>query len=620
MLRIGLLLLLIGLWTVALFWRGLEGPFLLDDLQNIDIKTTNFQIADLISDSLQNESGPIGRPLSVFTLLLNGFLFGPDPFYYKAVNLAIHLLCGLFVGVFIYLLIAQLTNRRQFAAPTALLTSLLWLIHPIQVSTVLYAVQRMTQLSALFMLMGFCAYIYGRQSRTKYIYFSLLFCFPLAVLSKETGLLFPFYLFIIEYFILDFQCATTEKRSYLVHTYRIICLLMILVGLFYFYHHLSQFFSTYDEKNLSLIARLMTESKVLVFYLALIMTPNLSKMGLYHDDFIVSYTPDLQVFLSTSLLIAMIICIFYYRRRAPILAFGLSWFFISQLIESTLIPLELVFEHRNYLALVGILLIPCYYLVVFQSSAKKILQVLITLLFALLILLLSFLTFIRCLSWSSMNDFLKSTYIDHPHSTRLHIDMANAFAEQKNYAIAIEELNKAAKLQPNNIGILLNKILIGCQSHDIPGSLYTEVEAKIKWTPLSPYPMLALDTIVDKKFRGQCPSVDLDHLEKIIKNGLDNPHLRYKPLYRAMLYHLDAAIALMRNNIALCRTLLMQSYQAYPNRLDPLIKKAVIEWHYKLYDEAYETRAFIEQHDHFFNVPRQKLRELDKLLESRKTP
>lgn len=605
---------------MILFWPGLHGPFLLDDLQNINIENTRLSWSDLISDSLQNESGPIGRPLSVFSFLLNGFIFGSDPFYYKAVNLAIHLLCGFFVSLFVYLVIIQLPKQRQFAYSTALLTALLWLIHPLQVSTVLYAVQRMTQLSALFTLIGLSAYIYGRQAQQKYIYLSLLFFFPLAVLSKETGLLFPFYLFIIEYFILDFRCQTPERKFYLVHAYRIVCLLAILGGLFYFYQHLPQFFSIYHEKDLSLISRLLTESRVLTFYLSLIVQPQLSRMGLYHDDFIASYSVDSAVLLSICLLSAMLICIFYCRRRAPIVAFGLAWFFVSHMIESTVIPLELVFEHRNYLALVGILLIPSYYFVVFHSSAKKYTKILITLLIATLILFISFLTFVRCVNWSSASLFLREAYLDHPTSTRLHIDMANGYATQNDYSAAIKELDKAEQLQPYNIGILLNKILIRCQDHGVPEALYKEIENKIKSAPLSPYPMLALDQIVDKKFHGLCPAVKLDEIETMIKNALINPNLQYKPLYRAMLYHLYAGVALIKNDVTLCRVLLLQSYQSYPKRLDPLIKKATIEWHYKLYQEAQETRAFIQQHDHFFNAPRQKLRELDHLLESRTTP
>lgn len=621
MLRKSFLFLVISLWTILLFWPGLYGPFLLDDLQSIDTdQNTPFTWTDLIANSLQNETGPIGRPISVFTFLLNDFLFGPDPFYYKAVNLGIHLLCGLFVGIFIYRLISSLPDRRKFAYPTALLTAVLWLIHPLQVSTVLYAVQRMTQLSALFTLIGLSAYIYGRQSQQKYIYISLFIFFPLAVLSKETGLLFPFYLFIIEYFILDFQCRTPEKRFYLTHSYRIFCLLMILGSLFYFYQHIPQFFSTYHEKDLTLLSRLMTESRVLVFYLSLMVNPLLSRMGLFHDDFIASQSFDFYVILSMGILAGLVFCIFYFRRRAPIISFGLAWFFVSHLIESTFIPLELVFEHRNYLALIGILLIPSYYLILFKNTSKKSIQSLISLLIFLFILMLSFLTFIRSTNWASANNFLKEAYIYHPGSIRAHIEMGNWYLEHQNYSLAVEELNQAAKLQPDNVGILLHRILIGCQTQVIPEQLYKEAEDKIKRVPLTPYPMMVLDQIVNNKFHQQCKAITLDHLETIFKSALKNPNLLQKPKQRAPLYHLYAGVALMKNDVTLCRALLLKSFQSDQNRLDPLIEKATIEWHYKLYEAAHETRELINKHDHFTNVSHKKLRELDQLLKSRKTP
>lgn len=621
MLRKSFLFLIIILWTILLFWPGLYGPFLLDDLQSIDITPNNrFNWRDFIATSLQNKTGPVGRPITVFTFILNGFVFGPNPFYYKAVNLGIHILCGLFVGIFIYLLISKLSNRQKFAYPTALLTTVLWLIHPLQVSTVLYAVQRMTQLSALFTLIGLSAYIYGRQSQQRYIYISLLLFFPLAVLSKETGLLFPFYLFIIEYFILDFHCSTPKKRFYLIHSYRILCLLMILGSLIYFYQHIPSFFSTYHEKDLTLISRLMTESRVLVLYLSLILNPILSHMGLYHDDFTVSYYFDIYVILSISLLIFLFICLFYYRRRAPILSFGLAWFFISHLIESTFIPLELVFEHRNYLALVGILLIPSYYFILFRNSTTKHIRSVTTLFVIFLITLLSFLTFIRSTHWFSAKNFIQSAYTYHPRSPRAHIAMANWYLEKKDYVHAIEELDFALKLQPDNIGILLHRILMGCQTQFVPKELYEEVEDKIERTPLTPYSMLVLDQIVNNKFHQQCEAISLTHLENILKNALKNQNLLYKPLNHAALYHLYAGVALMKNDVTLCRELLLKSFKTYPDRLDPLIEKATIEWHYEMHTQALETCALINKNNHFINAPHEKLRELNQLLQSRTKP
>jgi protein O-mannosyl-transferase len=612
--------------TIFIYWLGLYGPFLLDDLQSIiPTQIKHFSWTNLISVSLQNETGPLGRPLSTFTLALNGLLFGNNAFYFKAVNLVLHLLNGIAVGIFVYLIVSFLPKRRNLALATTLLTTYVWLIHPLQVSTVLYVVQRMTQISTLFTVIGLNLYLIGRLRQITrqnhwliFILISFLCFFPLSVLSKETGLLFPWYVFCLEYFILKFRCPTQRQKFTLVHFHRFLSLSLILLALLYFYYKIPTYFALYSERDLTLISRLLTESKVLVFYLSLILKPRLSDMGLYHDDFAVSYELDSAVLLSMGLLLSMLFCIAYCRRRAPIIAFGLAWFLISQVIESTFIPLELVFEHRNYLALLGIVLIPCYYFVQLIKSKQS--GVKVALLGGALGILtvLTLLTFFRTLGWSSNVSFLYEASIYHPLSARTHIELSNWELTQKNYPRAINELQKAASLQPNNIGIVLHQILIGCQTQDVKTELYEQAEHKIKKAAITPYTIMVLDQLVQNIVMKECVAVSKKHIETIIQNGISNPTLRYKPLYQAVLYHLEAGIAFSEGNIPHCLALLMKSYQTYPHRLDPLIQKATIEWSYQLYQDANATREIIQKNRLSIKAPHDKIQALDKLFDSRK--
>ena len=195
-LKIGLLLL-IAFWVSILYWPGLHGPYFLDDLQTIDLKQPKeLNWSELLSKSLQNHTGPVGRPISVLSLSLNYVLLGGEPFYFKLINLILHVVTGFSIGWFVYLLILSLyPSKLKKAKLVAMFCAIIWLIHPLQVSTVLYAVQRMTQLSALFTLLGLISYLYGRLTHKKYFYLGSLIFFPLAILSKETGFLFVFYLF-----------------------------------------------------------------------------------------------------------------------------------------------------------------------------------------------------------------------------------------------------------------------------------------------------------------------------------------------------------------------------------------------------------------------------------------
>ena len=114
----------------------------------------------------------------------------------------------------------------------------------------------------------------------------------------------------------------------------------------------------YDLRSFTLFERLLTEGRVLWFYLGLIVFPQLEHLGLYHDDIAIStglFTPwtTLPALVGLAWLAFLS---WWTRTRAPLVSFGIAWFLIGHAMESTVLPLEIAHEHRNYLPLLGILL------------------------------------------------------------------------------------------------------------------------------------------------------------------------------------------------------------------------------------------------------------------------
>ena len=146
--------------TFALYWPGLAGPFLLDDFNTFIAKLpgdgSSFGV--LLERVLADRSGPLGRPLAMISFAANAWLAGGlDAYPIKLTNLLLHLLTGLGLYRFTWVLLRPgsplgLDERR--AAWAALLATAVWLLHPLHVSTVLYAVQRMAILAALFVVWG----------------------------------------------------------------------------------------------------------------------------------------------------------------------------------------------------------------------------------------------------------------------------------------------------------------------------------------------------------------------------------------------------------------------------------------------------------------------------------
>lgn len=600
-------------FVILIYWPGLNGPFLLDDLQTLAAaKMSTFSFSKLFEISFQNQTGPLGRPLSVATFALNDWLFGFNPFYFKIINLVIHLLTGFSIGYFVYRLISS--------KAVAWITMILWLIHPLQVSTVLYIVQRMTQLGTLFLILGLSAYLCGRrrqlaqQSSNGWFILSFFVFFPLSIFSKEIGLLFPWFLLIIEYFFLRFECPTASQSRLLLRFHQILSLGLLFGALGYFYWKFDYFLSVYGDKGFSLATRLLTESKALLFYLSLIFRPVLASMGLYHDDFTIAAWTDPFTWLSLGFLALMVFVIFYARRRATVLSFGLAWFLISHAIESTVLPLELVFEHRNYLGMVGLLLIPSYYGMALYEKMRRPIQIWFMVLFAILILGLSLLTFVRSSAWSNPARFLNDAYRHHPHSPRVHIELGNWYLIQKQYALAHQELDIALDLQPKNVGLLLHKILIGCHTRVVNDSLYQDATKDIQKAPITPYVIMVLNQMLNNMVSGQCATLPPSKIELIIQSALQNPSLKYKPKYKAVLYQLEAGLPFMQGDINRCTELLMKSFEADPSRLDPLIQKALIEWQHHRATDAKATLVLIKKHAHFIKAPHTDIQYLEDLF------
>jgi tetratricopeptide (TPR) repeat protein len=366
----GLLFLLALLVAAALYWPGLNGAFILDDdenLQRLSELSSPLSASGLIDFLSSRLAGPLGRPVSMLTFALQYEAWPSDPRAFKLVNLLIHLLNGVLVyGVLVA--IQRVSRPAAFASPwIALAGAALWLVHPIHVSTVLYAVQRMTELSATFMLLGVLGYLVGRQHAALgrdakalgWMSLAVAFGIVLASLSKENGVMLPLYLIVLEFTLLR---EVARPRWWRAWSGTFLWLPVAALGV-YLATQLPQYQAVYAQRDFGMAERLLTQARVLTDYLFKIVLPRPAAFGLFFDDFAVSRgwlspptTLPAVAFVGALLAGAVVL-----RRRAPVLAFGLLWFFAGHVLESTFLPLELYYEHRNYLPALGILFAGAFY-------------------------------------------------------------------------------------------------------------------------------------------------------------------------------------------------------------------------------------------------------------------
>lgn len=350
--------------TVAVLSPGLKGDFFFDDISNI-VENKHIQIEELSLSTLRQSTegpvaGPLGRPISVLSFAITYYFFGLDAYSFKAINLLIHLVNGLLVAFLIHLLLVK--PSLKVSSPVRdwlpLWVSIVWLLHPINVLPIMLPVQRMTLLSGTFLLLGLITQLIaiGSAGRKKWALTCLAwFVFwPLAVFSKETGLLFPLYVLVVSFFFLDEK--TFLKRK--VFLWSLIGLLLVIalsaISLLR-WDWLSQ---AYGIRTFTLQERLMTEARVVWFYAAQIVAPQYSAFAIYLDDFLIS--KNLFIPLSTIISIlgwaVIILGAYNYRSKWPVVCLGIAWFIAGHSLESTFLPLEIAHEHRNYMPSIGLIL------------------------------------------------------------------------------------------------------------------------------------------------------------------------------------------------------------------------------------------------------------------------
>jgi hypothetical protein len=164
--------------------------------------------------------------------------------------------------------------------------------------------------------------------------------------------------------------------------------------------------------------RLLTESRVLVFYLKMIIMPSVQQLGLYHDDFPLSHgllDPPATLFSIISL-IALLLASLSLLGKRPLISLGILWFFTGHVLESSILPLEIAHEHRNYLADYGILLAATC--AIAQAPLKKLEPFTRTPVPLLFILMFSYTTWLRSQQWSDNINHAIYEARHHPDSYR----------------------------------------------------------------------------------------------------------------------------------------------------------------------------------------------------------
>ncbi|WP_339668750.1 hypothetical protein [Dasania marina] len=512
---------------LAVYWQGLASPFVLDDFTNFKgLENVTDSVASFLSYITNNNSGILGRPVSMLSFALTYTIAGSvDPFIFKLTNLIIHIINGWLI----YQLMQPLMGFCGYGdnkKNAALCVAVFWLFTSLHGSTVLYAVQRMTQLSAMFSLMGLWLYIQGRISciafgKGRKRILTAYCCVILATLSKENGVLLLLLFFMLEVTVFHYRGERGKSKILIASN------VAVLGGGLLFIAQLATTenipFLDYSQRPYTMLERVLTETRILWVYVQEIVLPSGVDIGLYHDDIIVSkgFFEPLSTIVSVVawlVVIGLMGGMLVYKKYTLSLV-GICLFLAGHLLESTFINLELYFEHRNYLPSLGlwIILIDVCVKVAEKSEYRAYLYVL-----ASFILMIN--VYVICVEsglWSQTYKQSKLTVLKHPDSYRAQNQWAAELIKYERYADALKVYTaigeKHKRLNPVS---QVQKIWVYCMANLAPHeSVYSFDIVYMKGADALLYNSAWL-YLLDEVQAGRCEHVSIPSIIRNIEGWL----------------------------------------------------------------------------------------------------
>ena len=489
-----LLLLLMVVCTFFIYSSSIKGPFVFDDVVDIQ-DNPQIRLNELTLDGLIRAGfeGPCpNRPVANISFALNYYFNRYDTLGYHFINILIHILTGIILFYFIKATLGLLNahgsnpgfetylphDKQNFSTrnPKNLIistlqhsispasngimfisffTAFIWLVHPIQTQTVSYIVQRMNCMAAMFYILSLLLYLKARLANSKGKKLSLfLACILSGILSlgsKEIAVTLPFFIFLYEwYFFKDVSLNWLKRNSIY-----LFCFLFIVSLLVFYYldgHPIERILSAYSHRDFTLRQRVLTEFRVVIYYISLIIFPSPMRLNLLFDFPIShSFHDPITTLFSFFAIAGMLVMAIWLAKRERLLSFCILWFLGNLVIESSVLGLEIIFEHRLYLPSMFFILM--LVILVYRFSNSKWIG---GILLCSVAIIFSVWTYQRNIVWSNDITLWKDCVVKSPHKPRQHYNLGVVLARNGNLDEAIKHYRTALNFKPDYLEAYYN--------------------------------------------------------------------------------------------------------------------------------------------------------------------
>lgn len=502
--------------STLVFTPGLSGGFFLDDYSNI-VDNPRVHAERLDGESLAlaargYQAHSVGRPISTISFALDHAVWGKDAFGYKLSSLLVHVVNALLVLLLLRSLLAGRVAPRALAGVSAL-AMLAWATHPLQVSTVHYVVQRMEMLAASFVLLALLAYLHGRRRQIageRGLGWVLL-AFALAglgTLAKESSLLFAPMALALELTLLDFKTHVSRGGRLLRWGWGIAVVAALVLFFGWALPRLAPE-ASFEIRTFNQYERVISQFRVLPMYLGQMLLPLPDAMPVYYDQFRKSTgLLDPWTTLAGALfLMALLAFAWSLRQRAPLAALGILWFLGAHSLTSSPLNLELAFEHRNYLPLLGFVLAMTDAVLRIPMRDGPRLK-----LFAAIVVVGMFacLAAVRSATWGNPMVMAADLASRNPESVRASNDLATLYVNYSGGSpdspflqFAIDEFKRGASLEGAGLfpeqGLILVSTMAGLP---VEPAWWDALQRKIQQQPVGPESIMAVTGMLEQHRAG----------------------------------------------------------------------------------------------------------------------
>ena len=446
-----LLLLSLALIVILIYANTIDSPFIFDSRSNIEsnphIRISKINLNELTGAAFKSPSRK--RPLSNISFALNYYLHGYNVVGFHVVNLLIHICTGFFLYFLIKstFLTPVLESRYGNYMWISFFTAAIWMVHPLQTQSVSYVVQRMNSLCAMFYMLSILFYARFRLSRQQknkwWLFLGCILAGALALASKQIAATLPVFIIVYEwYFFRDLDLKWLKNHIPLLAGFLLLAAVIALALLGS--NPLDRVLEGYKNRDFTLTQRLLTEPRVILFYLSQLLWPHPSRLNLDHDFPLSNSLLDPMTTIFSIITIAALIGLAVVTaRKQRLLSFCILWFFGNLVIESSILALEIIFEHRIYLPSMAFSLIVALAVCRWVKPAWLQAVLLCTMVTAGAIW-----TYERNTVYNDRITFWQDCVKKSPRKARPHNNLGVALADQGYHDEAIEKYLKALEIDP----------------------------------------------------------------------------------------------------------------------------------------------------------------------------